>query len=278
MSQIFQRKPLYLQWAQNQVAFSSLVVFSATFLVLFLFQPFGEIRHEFQLLGIMRIVSYASASGLIFFVLLRFFPDYSEITGAKTESEYLSEVFLWCVGVIFTTSLAMFLIKNMWMEFTVFTIEDFGVVVWRVLCIALVPLLALMAFQRAVVLPQTEPTSVTLQSTDKNPVSHRFDVAEIMEIRSDENYVIVLRQCGSTIKETLLRNTLSRLEQELPRPFLRVHRSHIINMDKVQHVSLNTQSGYVILSGCDLGRDLKVPIGRHYLDSFKSHWQSYLSS
>lgn len=79
-------------------------------------------------------------------------------------------------------------------------------------------------------------------------------------LRSDRNYVDIFhRDATGEVVKTTVRNTLTKLSEELPATFLRCHRSYVINAARVESVTGNAQ-GYQLHSS--LFPDVPVPVSR----------------
>ncbi len=78
----------------------------------------------------------------------------------------------------------------------------------------------------------------------------RIRLSEVLFIRSEDNYVAFV----FPESQTLSLFTLKDLETKLPRNFKRVHRSYIVNMDRIDYLTPEE----IVLG------DKKVPIGEKY--------------
>lgn len=86
---------------------------------------------------------------------------------------------------------------------------------------------------------------------------------DINTIQSDRNYATVY----TDDKEFLLRETLNNLERRLPSgQFLRVHRSHIVNVDHIVEVKRDNQGKQLLM----LTNKMIVPVGRNFKDKLKN--------
>lgn len=65
---------------------------------------------------------------------------------------------------------------------------------------------------------------------------HKIDIADISYIEAVENYVKLVTSDGVTITRTTLRDILAELPSDR---FLQVHKSYIVNMDKVSYIEGN---------------------------------------
>jgi hypothetical protein len=94
-------------------------------------------------------------------------------------------------------------------------------------------------------------------------------VADIVLLRSADNYVEVIYLEGNTVKKKLIRNTLKNIEQQL-KPFsnfIRCHRTSIINSFHVEKLNRKFNNHWLILKGFDD----PVPVSRQYLLKIKEH-------
>jgi DNA-binding LytR/AlgR family response regulator len=86
----------------------------------------------------------------------------------------------------------------------------------------------------------------------------KLRVADIRYLDALENYV----RLHTTQGQFVVYSTMKELEQRLPSPpFVRSHRSHVVNLDHVQ--------GYE--EGCVLFEQEAVPVSRSYRDELKRH-------
>lgn len=98
----------------------------------------------------------------------------------------------------------------------------------------------------------SEPTptvSDTFFAKDGNK-NVRIKLSEVLFIKSEDNYVAFVFQES----QTLSLFTLKDLEVKLPRNFKRVHRSYIVNLDRIDYITPEE----IVLG------DKKVPIGEKY--------------
>lgn len=80
-----------------------------------------------------------------------------------------------------------------------------------------------------------------------------LDSEEVLLVESDRNYAIFHTTRGRLLQRT----SLSRLEEELPRQFLRCHRSFIVNQ---HHIEKRKALELVVAGKC-------IPVGRKYKDN-----------
>lgn len=84
---------------------------------------------------------------------------------------------------------------------------------------------------------------------------------DIIYMKSDDNYVIVFYSHNGSIKKELVRSTLKSVSSNLEFPFLRVHRSYLVNFNKVCKIDGNNQSLTLTLSETDT----TIPVSKTYV-------------
>ncbi len=114
-------------------------------------------------------------------------------------------------------------------------------------------------------------TVVTL-TADNEKDQITVDRSDLLYIESSDNYcTIVYLKNGQPVRP-LLRSSLSRLEGQIDQPhpvrnpFVRCHRSYVVNLDWVERVTGNAQ-GYKLHL---FGGQFQVPVARKYNDSLVS--------
>ncbi|MBO6522341.1 MAG: LytTR family transcriptional regulator [Balneolaceae bacterium] len=84
---------------------------------------------------------------------------------------------------------------------------------------------------------------------------------DILYIKSDDNYVTVYYKSGNSISKELIRNTLKSYSEHLVFPFLRVHRSYLVNFNKVKKIDGNMQGLQLFLEHTDT----TIPVSKTYV-------------
>lgn len=91
---------------------------------------------------------------------------------------------------------------------------------------------------------------------------------ELLFLAAADNYVEVYFQGNGKIEKQLIRSSLKRLEDGLPdTSFFRCHRSYVVNLHRVQHVSGNSAGLRLNLHGFEG----TVPVSRSKTASFQRH-------
>lgn len=88
---------------------------------------------------------------------------------------------------------------------------------------------------------------------------------DLLAIESSDNYCTIFYLKNGRLTKELMRSSLTRLETQLGEgaPFVRCHRSYVVNLDQVERVSGNAQ-GYKLHL---LDGQLTVPVARKYNDT-----------
>ena len=106
---------------------------------------------------------------------------------------------------------------------------------------------------------------LSLESSNKKAIL-RFEKADILFVKSEDNYVnIYYLTKHNELKSELIRISMKKIQEKLEFPFLRVHRSYIVNLNQVCKVSGNSQGMQINLTEI---KDV-IPVSRTYIDSLK---------
>ena len=101
-------------------------------------------------------------------------------------------------------------------------------------------------FRVSPTLPVESATELTLIAENEKD-SFTVSVADLLFVESADNYSEVVYLQTDKIQKTLLRSSLSRLEEQIKHPdILRCHRSYIVNLTQVSSISGNAQ-GYKLM-------------------------------
>jgi hypothetical protein len=88
-------------------------------------------------------------------------------------------------------------------------------------------------------------------------------IAEVVFIRSADNYVEIVYKEGATLKKRLIRNTLKNVEQQIRQysNFLRCHRICIVNLHFIEKLVRINESNWLIIREYNE----QLPVSRQYL-------------
>ncbi|SFD51523.1 LytR/AlgR family response regulator transcription factor [Spirosoma endophyticum] len=112
----------------------------------------------------------------------------------------------------------------------------------------------------------TNPDTTLTLIADNEKDTLTIKSKDLLFIESSDNYCTVVHLKNGQPVKPLLRSSLSRLEKQilLPSvvriPFVRCHRSYVVNLDRVERVTGNAQ-GYKLHL---LGGQFQIPVARQY--------------
>jgi DNA-binding LytR/AlgR family response regulator len=92
-------------------------------------------------------------------------------------------------------------------------------------------------------------------------------VAEVVFIRSADNYVEIVYKEGESLKKRLIRNTLKNIEQQIRQysNFIRCHRICIVNVHFIEKLARNNENHFLVIKGSNE----QLPVSRQYLLKLK---------
>ena len=89
---------------------------------------------------------------------------------------------------------------------------------------------------------------------------------DIFHCQASGDYVEIFLQT----RELLFSASLKGMTTQLPATFIRVHRSYIVNLDKVISLKREGENGYLILSN-----DTQIPVSRRMMPKVKESLSSH---
>jgi hypothetical protein len=114
----------------------------------------------------------------------------------------------------------------------------------------------------------TKPEKVfTIQSSNKNETLS-LNINHFLFAASEGNYVKVMWSDDNELQYKLIRTTLTRVSENLERdfpPLFRVHRSYIVNTDKVKRISGNAQGLLLYFEDTEV----TVPVSRSFVPELR---------
>jgi LytTr DNA-binding domain len=118
----------------------------------------------------------------------------------------------------------------------------------------------------------TEPTSVTAEEMivlNGESLREKLKLLEkdLLILATADNYINIIYRVDETIKTTLFRSTLTRMEDQVAGfdNIIRCHRGYIINISKVEKTIPTAQGLKLKLEQ----KDELIPVGKTYLDKIK---------
>ena len=242
-----------------------LTIILSTFFILYFFQPFGDIQHGFTLDGFLRVLSYSVvASGTVYLAELLLGPVYRSRIGIS-QTRYGS--LIWYFFVLFLVVFGIFCCRSSWLGWSNTTVDDLFRVLYRVSTIAIIPF-CLMALILMLYHKKEADQTLTLTSDDTNPEHIQVELGHLLYLASEENYTSIFLVSDRKVNKKLLRGSLSHFEKQLKVPIVRIHRSHLINITKIEKVKMNNSGGSISLKSVDT----QFSISRKYITHFQNHW------
>ena len=106
---------------------------------------------------------------------------------------------------------------------------------------------------------------VALAPTNEKPLE--IPISDLRFAEAMQNYVSVSYLSAESLQKEVVRNTLSKLENEWEQtPMVRCHRSYLVNLDAVAEVNGNAQGWKLRLEGVP---DFEVPVSRSYIPAVR---------
>src|SRR5690625_2682368 len=106
-----------------------------------------------------------------------------------------------------------------------------------------------------------QSTSKLLLVSENNNEKLQLTPEELLYITNADNYVAVYYRTNDSVKQTLLRATLKKIDRQLDHPqVLRCHRSYIVNLTQLVNITGNA-SGYLLTLR---GSDSEIPVSKTY--------------
>lgn len=243
----------------------SLFIFFMTFAVLYFFQPFN-IQHGHQLLGLVRIFSYALIVSGVFYLLEIYIKQVFE-----KSLIYPYSYLIWYPLELLLITISIFLCKNIWLGFNYFSFNQYFIILFKILSI--VAFFLFMIFLALYFLRSKKKNEIIFKSNDTNPEYFHTNIEHIRVLTNEKNYTtIYCFQDGKLINQTL-RGSLSFFEKQVTLPLFRIHRSYIINIEKIEQITGNSQGRTITLQNTDR----KFTVSRKYLKVFDKLWREMIN-
>jgi hypothetical protein len=252
------------------------ILLIGVFVVLFLliFQPFdtNEIESPYREL----FLSGYSVIIVLIFLFFRFVTPRFFVSPSVEKSWTLGKQLVWIVGQFFATSIAWYLYWA-WFFDVELTFSGWGRFILVSFSVLVFPLAALIVsgyiFQlqkNKQPIPSTNrsisrgnPDGALVQqlflSEDSSIGGFYVPTDQFLFVRAARNYMDVYYKKHGKIEQSLLRGSLKTIENQLRLPsMVHCHRSYIVNLDQVAHVSGKSQSYRLHIKNSDY----LIPVSR----------------
>jgi hypothetical protein len=109
--------------------------------------------------------------------------------------------------------------------------------------------------------PEKHSPKLILSSENKNE-DIELELAQLICIKSEGNYVLVTYKLDNQITKKMIRNTISNLEKTLDKyeTIYRCHRSYLVNLENVSEVTGNARNFNLTV----LDLDFTIPVSRSF--------------
>ena len=205
----------------------------------------------------------------------------------KVRHLYIYHFVLGYLVLIVVVAMVHTSLQNYLNGLAMFSFSRFTTTLWHALLIGMIPTLIVSLLSHVMILKEQKKQGIKDWSSALKPVKQTgqvvitsdnaknqfcFEADSIVYIKSEDNYISVFHRKGTTdgIQHQLIRTTLKNLTPQLSLPFLRVHRSYLINLNHVHKVVGNAQG--MALSINTLSE--KIPVSRSYVPQFKTALKS----
>ncbi len=110
--------------------------------------------------------------------------------------------------------------------------------------------------------------TITLRGQNKNErIETKVD--DLLFVKSEDNYLILHILQEGAIQSFIIRSTIKQLLEQLdPTVFLKCHRSYLINIHRIKHLSGNKNNTKIHL----VGAEKTIPVSRSLVDQFRQRF------
>lgn len=246
----------------------------SVFFILFVFQPFGTSNFEHPnknlILSGYPIVIFSSLS-IFYFLSLNFFNK--KRLGKWTVLQEGTDIFL---AVVF--SLLSCFVYASWVFSWPFSFLSMFSFLGMAASVAFLPILIYLVFlyfkwrdsYRSVLesMPKEKKSTenILLRGENKQDLVET-SLQHVLYLQAHDNYVMLYLENEDNIQRHILRATLKDLQQQLGADaFPKVHRSYVVNQNRIEEIKGNKSKASLKISGTDK----LIPLGRSFYDKIKS--------
>jgi len=278
LEQIF-NQPVSKEVADGSADLKSLIGINIVIYVIFIFlEPFNfkVIGYNKYLISLVFVFSYFIS---ILVTINYFLPKIKALL--KLRHYYLYHYFIGYLMLIIIVAVTHQLVQNILNGYVWSNFGLFYQTVINAFFIGLIPttILSLVKYSLLLEKQLKTPSSHLTKALKQYPLSGilalevskknaiiRFEKANILYIKSEDNYINIHNLDESNqIHTELIRMSLKNIHDKLDFPFLKVHRSYIVNLNQIKKVTGNSQGMQIILNGIKE----PIPVSRSYTDTLK---------
>lgn len=246
------------------------------------FQPFslsnysGDYKFLFE-------SGYGAVTFIVLMIDLFVFPLFLEDWFVPQKWSVLKQI-IWQAWILFSIGLGNFLYSSMFLKFNN-GFYAFFIFQFYTLVVGIIPVLVITILHQNALLsenlklanemngdlnshPIVQITDERLRITaENNRDKIEMNESDFIYIGSTGNYVQVFYMVKGEIKNTLIRNTLKQIEEQVKdcTSIIKCHRAFLVNRDRIIHVKGNSQGLRLILKDTSD----EIPVSRNYSKSLK---------
>ena len=265
-----------VRWLNKKIGLHITISFGIFLFILF-FQPFPLDRFDFN----NRLLFVAGFGAIVFFIMI--FVRFFFLLGSQRNNQNAD-------GPVSAFYLSGFIILALCSVSFAFYLRYVGSVnisffiIFKVVLICLVPPVILKLYDRIIGLIQQNESLVSERKIIQRQIERYEEdnlnksvefvsetinenltlvVADVLFIRSADNYVEIVFMDGGEVQKKLIRNTLKNTELLIKKysNFIRCHRTFIINMHYIEKLNHDYSSHWLTLRGYHE----RIPVSRQYL-------------
>jgi hypothetical protein len=257
------------------------------FLFLAVYQPFGLNLADQP--TVLLVSSYFSGiSFLVLFIHLIIIESFFKKL-FREDKWTLGKELLWLSWVIISIALANALFDVIYNSNWSLTFPLIFSYLKYTLAVALFPIIVMIATRQHLLFRKYRNVALTIENSRDSSLgivkspdlivlkhanqrnSYEFELNEVMYLESRGNYVNVIYFDGENIKNTLIRNTITKILDYLDfDKIIRCHRAYIINLNFVNKIEGNAQGLKLYLSNSEK----VIPVSRKFVDTVRKKFGS----
>lgn len=260
-------------WGRSLRLATGIGAFIAVFLMIF--QPFGleQIPFQFRLLYILGYGGITFTAILLFQMgVKQIFPGFFKEESWTTGKEMIENLGILLLIGMGNYSYTLIIGGAFW------SFSNFIFLLMATMAVGIFPITVLVFLSYAKVLknnlmeaqkmemaiqkrPLTTEGAIVCISSKYQQEDLSLPLSELLWISSADNYAEVVGVRDGKVKKSLVRTTLSELEESLStKGILRTHRSYMVNLNQVIHIEGNAQGYQLFFKGFEQA----VPVSRKY--------------
>lgn len=237
--------------------------------VLMIFQPFGtaSFEHDYKFLILAGYgIVITSMVALYYYISSKYF--YKKHTDSWTVVKEVIDLMICVLVVVVAVYFYFIIVFNLefyWKHFVYF--------IGISLSVALIPVMGILIYlysqwkyviRSEISTDASSSTGIVLKGQNKNDLL-TVGMDELILAKAQDNYVMLYLEKDENIQRHILRATLKEIKNQLNEEFLQVHRSFILNKNKIVRLEGNKSKSHLIVEKVDF----LIPVSRTMYDQLK---------